>query len=55
MTRFLHETHHSVRDIARAVGRTNQVHTTEQFCKFTGQIPAEYRAEVRNQAVVQCF
>lgn len=55
MTRLLRETHHSVRDIARAVGWKNQTHAAKQFCKLTGQAPAEYRAEARKSTVAECF
>lgn len=55
MTRLLRATHHSVRDIARAVGWKNQAHAAEQFRKLTGQTPAEYRAEARKSTVAECF
>ncbi|WP_367947630.1 helix-turn-helix domain-containing protein [Brevibacterium luteolum] len=55
MTRLLRATHHSVRDIARAVGWTDQAHAAQQFRKLTGLSPTEYRAKVREAAVVACF
>lgn len=55
MTRLLRETHHSVRDIARAVGWRNRAHAAEQFFKLTGQTPAECRAETRIRTVAECF
>ena len=55
MARLLRETHQPVRDIARAVGWTNQAHAARQFRKLTGLSPTEYRANVREAAVVECF
>ena len=55
MTRLLRATHHSVRDISRTVGWKNQAHAAKQFCKLTGQTPAEYRAEARKSTVAECF
>ena len=55
MTQLLRETHQPVRDIARAVGWTNQAHAAQQFRKFTGRSPTEYRSEVRQAAGVGCL
>lgn len=55
MARLLRETHQPVRDIARAVGWSNQAHAAQQFRKLTGLSPTEYRAKVREAAVVACF
>lgn len=55
MARLLRETHQPVRDIARAVGWSNQAHAAQQFRKLTGLSPTEYRAKVREAAVVECF
>lgn len=55
MARLLRETCQPVRDIARAVGWANQAHATQQFRKLTGRSPTEYRAEVREVAVMVCL
>lgn len=55
MARLLRETGLTVREIAHAVGWMNQAHAAQQFRKLTGLSPTEYRAEIRETAVVECF
>ena len=55
MARLLRETCQPVRDIARAVGWSNQAHAAQQFRKLTGRSPTEYRSEARESAVVVCL
>ncbi|WP_407670826.1 helix-turn-helix transcriptional regulator [Parenemella sanctibonifatiensis] len=55
MAQLLRETHQAVRDIAKTVGWRNQARAAQQFRKLTGLSPTEYRAKVREAAVVECF
>nr|WP_302052801.1 AraC family transcriptional regulator [Brevibacterium luteolum] len=55
MSRLLSETPQPVRDIAQAVGWSNQAHAAQKFRKLTGRSPTEYRAETRRRIVAECF
>lgn len=55
MARLLRETRLSILEIARQVGWRDRGHASEQFKRFTGTTPTQYRAQQDKASERQCM
>lgn len=55
MARLMRETHLSIVEVARQVGWRDRGHASEQFKRFTGSTPTQYRAEQNEASGRHCL